>query len=256
MLNGCRTVLHSFENRVTRNLTAQRRKDRLAMMREKNREPCVQGDWHKLPYPKRQYHEINAYQAADGLDSSEATRVMTKLKTTMTRKAFVDAMDREDYELQSACDRAIVAAAAKLTTKNIQKKNKNNRKTKDMNERSKNLKENAAKVAAPVNSNEKSEPVNSDTPKNPSQQALEKVSIDRKSVSWHVLRLDKGDIVERDTWGIDCYTRKSIELALSLVPLPLRMTRGMNSGISCSHDFYFFFVNYPKLKITSVSPSL
>lgn len=54
MLVQCKQVISSFQKRVTQTLSAQRRKDLLEMIREKNRQPCVQGKWHKMPYSKRE----------------------------------------------------------------------------------------------------------------------------------------------------------------------------------------------------------
>ena len=54
MLAQCKQVISSFQKRVTQTLSAQRRKDLLEMIREKNRQPCVQGKWHKMPYSKRE----------------------------------------------------------------------------------------------------------------------------------------------------------------------------------------------------------
>jgi len=187
MLKECTNVLSSFQKRVTNTLRQQRQKDRLEMIREKNRQPCVQGKWHKLPYKKREYRMITAYEPSQELSEVEAHRVMRKLRTTMTRDEYVAAVNKEDQEFQSLCDSG---APAKESGDS-----------------------NAAAEAA-------------DAAK-PSKEvlALEQTARDRSTVEWRRLRLDKGDIIERDTWGIDCYTRKNIELALGLVPAPLTMSQ-------------------------------
>ena len=207
MLNECKTVIAKFRKRLTDTLAAQRKKDLLEMVQEKNREPCVQGEWHKMPYTKREYRLITAYGPASELDPNEAIRVMKKLETSMTRQELVDAVDREDRELQQACDATVEVAVA---TTDLKKLSNASASTSSLDIGHQPLPTSTAAVAA-----------------------LDNLLYERHTVEWDRLDMTKGDIVERDTWGIDCYTRKNIELALGLVPAPLTMTRGWYACSVC-----------------------
>jgi hypothetical protein len=281
MLQECRAVLASSEKRVTSTQVVQRRKDRLAMLREKNREPCVQGQWHKMPYPKREYHAISAYRPADGLSPQEAARVMHKLRTTMTRAGFVAAIDQEDTALEAACEKVQAAAAAAAAAAAKDAANKNRKKkapvtpapaaaaaaagggrgggggggggsfpagggTDDARAGAdggggggssgangsacdSTSAGNGTSASASASTSATGESTSVAAPPTPAQLDLQRVCQERQQVRWHNLQADNGDIIERDTWGIDCYARKSIELSLALVPAPLTMTRGSSA---------------------------
>ena len=159
----------------------------------------------------------------------------------MTREDFVAAVEKEDWELQRLVD---AAAAKKRAIADAIEANRNRRlklrkksATREANASTSapatadgsGQKAVAASVAgssdgklsvdADHQANAKSEPQSAD------HLALEVAAQERRTVKWQRLQLSSGDIIERDTWGIDCYTRKNIELALGLVPAPLTMTR-------------------------------
>lgn len=50
---------------------------------EKNDQPCVQNEWRQLPFPTRYYEEIDKYELCEGMNDKENELAMKKLKSSM-----------------------------------------------------------------------------------------------------------------------------------------------------------------------------
>lgn len=180
------------------------------------------------------YRAITAYEPSGCLHPREAERVMRKLKTSMTREDFVAAVEKEDWDLQrlvdaAAAEKKAIADAVEAHRLRRLKLRKNKNATSETSESTSDP--TTADASDPKAENSSGPALSVDKadakvePQSADHLALEVAARERRTVQWQRLHLSSGDIIERDTWGIDCYTRKNIELALGLVPAPLTMTR-------------------------------
>ena len=75
--------------------------EKLKSLKENNKMPIVQGKWRREPYPERSYIPLESYVAADSLSITEANEVLLQLDTTL-KTSFVgpamNCMDQEDTE--------------------------------------------------------------------------------------------------------------------------------------------------------------
>ena len=152
-------------------------KEKMRLLQERNGQPLMPGKWRKEPYPKRIYEELEDYCMTPFIDEEEENRIQNQLETSLS--GFVgQAYNYDDHGLTEEWMVSFTDASNAPSDDEI-------------------IRVQCSTLLDIL-----------------TVQVQDRVCNESKILQKEPIGLYSGKLKESQVWGIDCYTRKMIEIAI------------------------------------------